>query len=71
MNFGQKALQVLRTVAPTAALALGGPFGPIAALAVKAALGVNDDKAADHCETAIEHDRDRALKAFEFLTGVR
>lgn len=44
MNLGQKALQVLRTVAPTVALAVGGPFGPIASAAVSAVLGTSDDK---------------------------
>jgi hypothetical protein len=49
MSFGSKALQVLRTVAPELALALGGPFGPIASAAVSAALGTpaGDDKAAE------------------------
>lgn len=47
MNIGQKALQVLRTVAPTVALAVGGPFGPIASAAVSAVLGTSDDKATE------------------------
>lgn len=49
MSFGSKALQVLRTVAPELALALGGPFGGIASAAVSAALGTptGDDKAAE------------------------
>ncbi len=49
MNIGQKALQVLRTVAPTIALAVGGPFGPLASAAISAALGTpkGDDKAAE------------------------
>lgn len=49
MSFGSKALQVLRTVAPELALALGGPFGPIASAAVSVALGTpaGDDKAAE------------------------
>lgn len=49
MNFGQKALQVLKAVAPELALALGGPFGPIAAAAVSTALGTpaGDTKAAE------------------------
>lgn len=49
MSFGTKALQVLQTVAPTIALAIGGPFGPIASAAVSAALGTpkGDDKSAE------------------------
>jgi len=48
-SFGEKALQVLRTVAPTVALAVGGPFGPLASAAISAALGTpkGDDKAAE------------------------
>jgi hypothetical protein len=49
MSFGSKALQILRTVAPTVALAVGGPFGPLASAAISAALGTpkGDDKAAE------------------------
>lgn len=47
MNLGQKALQVLKAVAPTLALAVGGPFGPIAAAAIHVALGTTDDKDAE------------------------
>lgn len=49
MTFGEKTLQVLRTVAPTLALAAGGPFGPLAAAAIHAALGTDpaDPKAAE------------------------
>lgn len=49
MSFGSKALQILQTVAPTVALAVGGPFGPIASAAISAALGTpkGDDKAAE------------------------
>lgn len=49
MNFGQKALQVLRTVAPTLATAALGPFGPLAGGLISAALGTaaGDDKAAE------------------------
>jgi hypothetical protein len=46
-QFSDKALQVLKTVAPTLALAVGGPFGSIAAAAINAALGTTDPKAAD------------------------
>lgn len=49
MNFGQKALQVLKTVAPTLATAVGGPFGALASMAISAALGTSpgDPKAAE------------------------
>jgi hypothetical protein len=47
MNFGQTALQVLKTVAPTLALAVGGPFGPLAAAALHAALGSTDQATAE------------------------
>ncbi len=48
-SFGAKALQILQTVAPTVALAVGGPFGPLASAAISAALGTpkGDDKAAE------------------------
>ena len=48
MNFGQKALQVLKTFAPTLALAIGGPVGPFAAAAIHAVLGSTDDKSAEN-----------------------
>lgn len=49
MSFGTKALQVLKTVAPTIAMAVGGPFGALAATAISAALGTpaGDDKATE------------------------
>lgn len=49
MSFGSRALQILQTVAPTVALAVGGPFGPLASAAISAALGTpkGDDKAAE------------------------
>lgn len=49
MSFGSKALQILQTLAPTVALAIGGPFGPLASAAISAALGTpkGDDKAAE------------------------
>lgn len=45
-TLGKTALQVLKTVAPTLALAVGGPFGPLAAAAIHAALGTNGDEKA-------------------------
>lgn len=47
MNFGQRALQVLKTFAPTLALALGGPVAPFAAAAIHAVFGTSDDKSAE------------------------
>lgn len=49
MNLGQKALQVLKTLAPTLATAIGGPFGTVAATILTAALGTPsaDEKAAE------------------------
>lgn len=48
-EIGSKALQVLKTVAPMLATAVGGPFGPLAGAAISAALGTapGDSKAAD------------------------
>lgn len=65
MNLGQKALQILRTVAPTVALAVGGPFGPIAAAAVHAALGSSDDASAAAALVAATPDQLLALKNAE------
>jgi hypothetical protein len=66
MNLGEKALQVLKTVAPTLALAVGGPFGPIAAAAVNAALGhktgTNDPKAVEAALLSATPDQLLALK---------
>lgn len=62
MNFGQTALQVLRTVAPTLALAVGGPFGPLAAAAIHAALGTTDQKSAEAALLNATPDQLLALK---------
>lgn len=43
MNFGAKALQVLKTVAPTLATAVGGPFGALAGSVLSAVLGTPPD----------------------------
>jgi hypothetical protein len=61
-QFSDKALQVLKTVAPTLALAVGGPFGPIAAAALNAALGTNDAKAAEAALVNATPDQLLALK---------
>jgi len=63
MTIGQKALQVLRTVAPTIALAVGGPFGPLASAALSAALGTpkGDDKATEAALLAATPDQLLAL----------
>lgn len=45
MNIGQKALQVIRAVAPTIGTAIGGPFGAIAGLAISKALGCDASEA--------------------------
>jgi hypothetical protein len=67
MNFGEKALQVLRTVAPTIALAAGGPFGPLAATAISAVLGTapGDSKAAEAALLTATPDQLLALKKAE------
>lgn len=64
MNLGQKALQVLKTVAPVLGTAIGGPFGTLAGAAVSAAIGtpVGDDKAA---ETALLSASPEALLALK------
>jgi hypothetical protein len=67
MNFGQKALQVLKAVAPTLATAVGGPFAPIAAAAISAALGTPaaDAKAAEAALMTATPDQLLALKKAE------
>jgi hypothetical protein len=62
MNFGQTALQVLKTVAPTLALAVGGPFGPLAAAALHAALGTTDQASAEKALINATPDQLLALK---------
>jgi hypothetical protein len=43
MNLGQKAKQVLGTLAPMLGTAIGGPFGALAGAALSQALGVSAD----------------------------
>ena len=65
MTFGEKALQVLKTVAPTLALGALGPFGPLAAAAIHAALGTTDDKGAEAALLTATPDQLLALKKAE------
>ena len=67
LSFGAQALQVLRTVAPTIALAVGGPFGPLAATAISAVLGTapGDSKAAETALLSATPDQLLALKKAE------
>src|SRR5476649_2737233 len=67
LSFGAQALQVLRTVAPTIALAVGGPFGPLAATALSAVLGTapGDSKAAEAALLNATPDQLLALKKAE------
>ena len=67
MTFGAQALQVLRTVAPTIAMAVGGPFGPLAATAISAVLGTapGDSKAAETALLTATPDQLLALKKAE------
>jgi len=67
MNIGSRALQILRTVAPTVALAVGGPFGPLASAAISAVLGTpaGDDKAAETALLGATPDQLLALKKAE------
>jgi hypothetical protein len=67
VTFGEKALQVLRTVAPTIALAAAGPFGPLAATALSAVLGTapGDSKAAEGALLTATPDQLLALKKAE------
>lgn len=64
MNIGQKALQVLKTVAPLLGTAIGGPFGAMAGAAVSAAIGTStgDDKATESALLAASPEALVALK---------
>jgi hypothetical protein len=62
MNFGTKALQVLKTVAPTLATAFLGPFAPIANAALGAVLNTTDPKAAEQTLLNATPDQLLALK---------
>jgi hypothetical protein len=67
MNIGDKALQVLKTVAPMLGTAIGGPFGALAGTAISAAIGTpqGDDKAAESALLAASPDALVKLKQAE------
>lgn len=67
ISFGAKALQILRTVAPTIAMAVGGPFGPLAATAISAVLGTapGDSTGAEAALLTATPDQLLALKKAE------
>lgn len=73
MSFGSKALQVLRTVAPTIATAVGGPFGALASMALSSALGTSpeDHKAAEAALLSASPDTLLALRTAEQNFTVR
>jgi len=73
MSFGAKALQVLKTVAPTLAMAVGGPFGSLAATAISAALGTppGDTKATETALLSATPDALLALRKAEQEFTVR
>lgn len=64
MNLGDKALQVLKTVAPLLGTAIGGPFGALAGTALASVLGTapTDDKATETALLAATPDQLVALK---------
>lgn len=64
-TLGSKALQVLRTVAPTVATAIGGPLGGIAATAVMSLFGTTDQKSTEDALLAATPDQLVALKKVE------
>lgn len=70
MNLGQKALQVLRAVAPTIGTAIGGPFGAIAGIALSKALGA-DGAAADAALLRATPEQLLALKQAEQAFAVQ
>ena len=67
MTFGDKALQVLKTVAPMLATATLGPFGPLAATVISTALGTptGDQKATEGTLLNATPDQLLALKKAE------
>lgn len=65
MNIGQKALQVLRAVAPTLGTAIGGPFGAIAGVAISKAIGSSSASAADDALLSATPEQLTALKQAE------
>lgn len=73
MNLGEKAKQVLRTVAPVLGTAIGGPFGTMAGALVSAALGTTqgDEKAAEAALLAAGPDTIVALRKADQDFAVR
>ena len=67
LSFSAQALQVLRTVAPTIAMAVGGPFGPLAATVISKVLGTDpgDSKGAETALLTATPDQLLALKKAE------
>ena len=61
----RKALEILRTVAPTAAAALGGPMGPLAAKVIRDVLGTEPDADIDEAVLAAAADPDAVVKLKE------
>ncbi len=56
MNFGDKAKQILATVAPLLGTAIGGPFGGLAGTLLAKALGTSDPKAMEAAITSTDPD---------------
>lgn len=71
MSFGDKAKQVIGTVAPMLGTLLGGPLGGLAGHALAEALGTDDPKAQEAAITAASPDTLIKLKEAESALQVR
>jgi len=73
MSFGEKAIQVLKTIAPTLATAAGGPLAGYAVSAITAALGTppGDQKAMDAALVAASPETLTALRKADQDFAVR